>query len=547
LQDWFPTQFVHIDIRETIRSRIVMHLRLDRRAARVLSTAAAVALAAAATAPAVTWEPLHLDEAIMLHFSRLSFGSIVKDVFIDRGGAPAQFFVEHVTLSWPGGAAGLRVPSLLFFLLALPVAAAVARSLLDERAALLLPFLLALAPLADELATFARMYALFLLTVLGATWLGIRAAERRDARAWAAAGAAAGLLVYVHPIAPLYAPLALLTGLALRPSWRPGVRELRPALVAGVAVAVPYAYAVGVLRSRYHVGEASRLSTTAGRSVPVESLYALTPGGTGGLLVFAALALTGLVWLARRRRPVAVALAAWLVVPVGFFWLVPAQTRFFGRYLIPSLPAFLLLVLAGCFALASLLPRATFAAAATLVLALVALEGHDAVDRLRTLERLHLPALASAVRNTDVLFSSTGSPRADRPPELLDEYIALEASPADRVEELPAIDPRYERGLVQKGRAHVEAFLHANTAEARGLWIFGGRSSRIDALLRRLSPTFERRRISATIAIVRSLAPAPPAALVRQALRVRTAWGLQTPADRWPRVIASVDRASSAR
>ncbi len=157
----------------------------------------------------------------MLDFSRRSLGAIVRDVFVDRGGAPAQFLVEHVTLSWPGGVEGLRLPSLFFFLLSLPVAAAVGRRLLGETAGLLLPPLLALAPLAVELATFGRMYALFLLCVLGATWLGIRAAASGSPRAWAVAGAAAGLLVYVHPIAPLYAPLALLTGLAVRPQpWR---------------------------------------------------------------------------------------------------------------------------------------------------------------------------------------------------------------------------------------------------------------------------------------------------------------------------------------
>jgi hypothetical protein len=524
---------------------VVQTLR-HRRVPRIIAVAGAAVLAAAVTMPAVTWEPLHFDEAIMLQFSRYSLPSIVKDVFIDRGGAPAQFFVEHVTLAWPGGIAGLRAPSLLFFLLSLPVAATVARRLLGEGAALSLPVLLALAPLAVGLATYARMYALFLLAVLCTTWLGQRAAELGDRRSWVIAGTAAGLLVYVHPIAPLYAPLALLTGLASRPSWRPSLRELRPALVAAVVVASPYAYALAVLRSRYQVGEAPRLRTTAGRSVPLESLHALAAGGSAGVWLFAAVALTGLVWLARTRLPVAIVLAAWLVVPIGFFTLVPAQTRFFARYLIPSLPAFLLLVLAGCFALGRVV-QAPVAVAALLLLALVAIEGRDDVNRLRTLHRLDLPALAAAAQRSDVLFSSTGSPRSDRPPELLDDYVALRSPPAVRVEELPAIDPRFETGLVQKGRARVVAFLRSNPAPARGLWIFRGRPQRVDALLRRLAGEFETRRISPELALVRSREPTSAIALVRQALIVRTAWGLQTPADRWPRVIASVDRAALRR
>ena len=513
------------------------------RTRRTTAIGLAMVLASAAAALAVGWEPLHLDEAVMLQFSRGSLPGIVRDVFIDRGGAPAQFFVEHATLAWPGGLAGLRGPSLVFFLLSLPVAAAVAGRLLDERSALLLPLLLALSPLAVELATFARMYALFLLCVLGATWLGLRAAERGDARAWCAAGAASGLLVYVHPIAPLYAPLALLTGLSARPSWRPGFQELRPAILAGALVACPYVYALAVLRSRYHVGESPPLRTTAGRPVVLESLYALTPGGTAGLVLFTGLAAAGLVSIARSRPPVAVALAAWTVVPVVFFSVVPAQTRFFGRYLLPALPEFLLLVMAGCFAVVRL-AHIPLVVGVALALALVAVEGRDDLDRLRNLHRLGLPALVAAVHPGNVLFSSTGSPRSDRPPELLDDYIALRTSSIIRVEELPAIDPRYENGLVAKGRKQVVAFLQADPGPARGAWVFRGRPRRVDAALRRLAPEFATKRISPEVALVRSRRPASATELVRQSLAVRIAWGLATPADRWPRVLASVDRAA---
>ena len=345
----------------------------------------------------------------------------------------------------------------------------------------------------------------------------------------------------MHPIAPLYAPLALLTGLAARPSWRTSFHELRPAILAGALVASPYVYALAVLRSRYHVGEAPRLRTTAGRPVVLESLHALTPGGTAGVIVFSGLAVGGFVTIARSRLPVAVALAAWVVVPVVFFTVVPAQTRFFGRYLLPALPEFLLLVLAACFA-AVRLAGAPLVLAAAVAFALVAVEGRDDFDRMRELHRLRLPALAAAVHHSDVLFSSTGSPRSDRPPELLDDYVALRTSPAFRVEELPAIDPRYESGLIAKGRRQVVAFLRADPAPARGVWIFRGRPRRIDAALRRLTPAFSADRISREVALVRSHRLVPAAELVRQSLIVRIAWGLGTPADRWPRVIASVDR-----
>src|ERR1041385_1196254 len=74
-------------------------------------TTSAMALAAAAALPAVWWEPLHLDERVMLEYAPHSPPRIVREIFVDRGGAPLQYLVEHVTLSWPAGLAGLRLPS----------------------------------------------------------------------------------------------------------------------------------------------------------------------------------------------------------------------------------------------------------------------------------------------------------------------------------------------------------------------------------------------------------------------------------------------------
>lgn len=92
--------------------------------ARVLA-ALAVALSggAALALPAVWWEPLHLDEAITIDDAERSYASIVTDVLHDRG-APAHFFVEHLTLRVPAGIEGLRLPSVVFFLVSLVLACA---------------------------------------------------------------------------------------------------------------------------------------------------------------------------------------------------------------------------------------------------------------------------------------------------------------------------------------------------------------------------------------------------------------------------------------
>jgi hypothetical protein len=513
-----------------------LNARLLAALALALSGGAALAL------PAVWWEPLHLDEAIAISYARRPFASIVRDVFVDRGGAPVHFFVEHVTLSVPGGIEGLRLPSVVFFLLSLVLAAAFARQLAGEEAALLTPLLLAVAPLGLALATFARMYALFVAAVLGATLLALVAARSGKRGDWIVAGAIIGALVYIHPIAPLYCVLAAATGLIVaerRP--RALLREAWPGAAVAVTVAAPYAYALAVLRSRYDVGlESSRLHTTAGRSVPEEALQALTPGGTLGAVALLALALVGLASLAHSRPRVALALALWLAAPVLFFTLVPASTRFFGRYLAPAEPAFYVLIAAGCL----LIARRRLVVAAALTASVVALSVSERIDRLGTIHDLGLRGLVSGVDDETVLFSSTGTPVSDRPPELLDDYVDLEEPASRRVEELPGIDLRYEPNLEERGRANLAAFV-AGGKEGRGLWIFRGPERRVSRAIRRLADDRQlaHERLSATLLVVRSRTPAAPPALIEQGIRARTAWTLASPADRWTTLLLAIDRA----
>ena len=231
--------------------------------------------------PALWWEPLHLDEAITIAYADRSYGSIVRDVFIERGGAPVHFFVEHVTLAAPGGIEGLRLPSLVFFLLSLVLASWLARRAggRGSRAARTGP---ARGGAARHLARHLR-----------ADVLPVR---RRGARndAPCAPRRSHGRAPRLDPgrsgrrRARLRAPDRSSLQRARR-RHRSARRRTQPACAparsvarrrVAVAVAAPYAYALAVLRSRYDVGfESGRLRTTAGRSVPEEALYALTPGG----------------------------------------------------------------------------------------------------------------------------------------------------------------------------------------------------------------------------------------------------------------------------
>jgi hypothetical protein len=466
-----------------------------------LTLAAAGGLAVAAALPAVWWEPLHVDEAVTLTLAPLGFGEIVDTVFVDKGGAPVHFFVEHALLEWPGGLEGLRLPSLVFFLLALPGVALVGRELVGEWEAALATALLALAPLGVSLATFGRMYTLFLAGVLLATWGALLAAASDRWTAWALAGAAAGLLVYVHPVAPPYIALVLATGVLLARAPLPDLAA-RAGIAAGAAVVAGLPYylvALDRLRDRYGVHlDRPRLETTAGRSVPEESIHALTPGGTAGAILIGLLALAGVAWLALRRPRAGAALGLWIAIPIAFFWLVPAgDTRFFDRYLIPALPFFLLAVATGCFLPWRLAPRAAPAAAA-IALAVLGWQAYEDVDRLRDLRALRLPALVDAVEpyeDNGVLFPSTGRGPPGRPPTLLDTYVRLE---------LPSLYP--------DRRARV------------GLWIFRAPAARLDRLIPTVPPDVDAERVSRNLALLRSDTSTSGEALRRQDALVLDAW-----------------------
>ncbi len=512
----------------------------------------AVLLAVAAALPAVWWEPLHVDEAVTLEFASESVPAIFQDVFVERGGAPFHFLLEHLSLQWPGGLAGLRLPSVLFFLAAVVLSAPVARELIGGQAALLLPPLLALAPLGVRLSTFARMYTLFLAGVLLSVWLLLRAARGLERMDWIIAGVVTGGLVYVHPIAPLYISVALVTAyLHSNDSLQRFVRNARPGLASGALVAAPYAYALAVLRARYDVGSASRplFESASGRTVPEEILLALGSGAWVGTGFLVALATVGLVTELKRSRRTGVALALWILVPLVFFSVVPSDTAFFPRYLLPALPFFLLLVVLGCLTVGRFVRRPLLVASA-LVLAILVWEAIGTASRLERLRDLRLARASDAIAEIEdpVLFSSTGRAVAGRPGELLDAYLALEQPDAERVEELPAADPGYTTDIEALGVAAVKEFLGEPHDRQRGVWIFTGPPRRLDQAARRFErrPELEVRRISRDILLVRSRTALDSRSLLEQALVVRSAWLGVDGRDRWSQILMRIDREALA-
>ena len=501
------------------------------------------------TLPMVRAEPLHIDESNILEFAPRPLTALGHDIFVERGGAPLQFFVAHFTLQWPGGIEGLRAPSLLFVVLAVVLSGVWGARLVGSGESVALAFLLASAPLVIELATFGRMYGMFLFAVLAASLLSLVAGARERLRDWVLAGAAAGALVYVHPIAPMYMPFAIGTGIACsRAPLRSFVPGIRAALLAAAVVAAPYVWALAVLTRRYDVGAGGTLGSNGDRPVAYESLLGLTPGHGTVAVVTLLLAVAGIVSVGRDNPRMAFLLGTWVVVPIVFFSVVSANTRFFVRYVVPTLPPALLLVAAGAFAIGRWVGRPALIGA-VLTLSLVGigvLEDGREVEKTRALEIGRLLPMASIPQA--LLFSSTGSPISDRPPEHLDTYVALRRPEIDRLDELPSLDPRFDPYLGRHGRAAVVGYLGSARGASRGVWIFRGSERRVAHAERALAeiPGVESVRISKTLLVVRSSAPLRPRRLVGQSVEVRRAWSIRSPSDRLTEALIDIDRTALA-
>lgn len=493
---------------------------------------------------AVLRAPLNVDEELTLRIAHEAFGSIFGTVR-GRGGGPFHFWLEHLTSDWPGGLTGLRVPSIVFALAALPALALIAEELAGRAEAAVAVLLFASAPLAISYSSFGRPHTMLLAWILWGTLLSLYAARRDEARLWLAGGALLGSSVFVHPTAPLYALTGFGTGLiyARRPlrAW--------PGAVALGTTLIPYYLATAhTLSSRYGVGSGGSVSgrTFSGNPVWKDAVFFVAPGGGVVNRYTIAAALGVLVLLGHRRVRAAAVLALTVAAPVVFFSVVPTNglsALFFDRYMLPALPSFLILVAIGCAAVSRLAWRAEPVVLVVVAGAFMWVGLHIVLARQTQLARLGLGELTSAVRaqSTDaVLFGSTGFTvpggylgnfTFGRPPNLADRYLSL------RLPALPFVN--------DDACAAVADFLADETRPRHGLWVFWAvRPEDHDMAV----PAF--RRVTGVqvsepyrhFIVLRSTRALAPRRLVELGLELRRAWFRAVPFNRRVNLLITADR-----
>jgi hypothetical protein len=439
------------------------------------ATAAAVLMAVLLARHAIFLAPLNVDEELTLRLGEFSFRHIFHIVSTQRGGGPLHFWLEHFLVGWWPSLQALRVPSLVFFCLALPAVALVARELIGAEAAAGVVLLTAASPIPESYATFGRPHTMLFAWLMWGTVLVLRAARTGGRGWWIAGGAVLGTSVFVHPTAPLYALVAYAAAVLYVPrAWRTVVREAWPGAVALAIGFLPYYVAtLHVLGDRYGITAGAPTGRTfSGNPVWEDALHYVAPG-QHDLNYFSVLAILGLLVLAWKRPRVAVFAVVTVATTVLFFTYVPASgtsALFFDRYMIPVTPAFLVLVLAGCATIARWAGRWRLVVLGILVAGLLAVEIRIDVPRQDALRALELGTVTHAVSAADrdaVLFGTTGSTNSGtfagaftfgRPATILDRYLSL------RIHGLRVVD--------DDACARLAPFLVGPQFAAHGLWVF---------------------------------------------------------------------------
>ncbi len=288
---------------------------------------------------------------------------------------PLSFIVVRAFLTLSDSVFALRLPSVIFATLTIPVTYCLGRALFGARVGQLAAFLLAIAPLHVRYAQEARMYSMLAFFSTLSLYLFWRAIRTRAGGWWALFVGATALNLYTHQFAFLGLGVTILFGLWLiidaraRPQF-----PFRPwhffAALAGILLSyLPMAsfFFEGLTSEEGLGGSAPPAYGELSWSLAsISSAFRLFGGANDvGLTLYAGLSVLALVMLATPQRPVSqggaplpqrergrhirssralILLTLWIVLPLVVVLTIPTGHGVRIRYLLFLLPAYLLLV-----------------------------------------------------------------------------------------------------------------------------------------------------------------------------------------------------------
>jgi 4-amino-4-deoxy-L-arabinose transferase-like glycosyltransferase len=305
-----------------------------------------------------TWPP-HEDETLALFLGRESLGDVLRTVVTERGGAPLHFALAWVVEHLGGGLTALRVVSLAFAVVSVPLIALLGRRLAGPTVGVAAALLASATWVFLFHGIFARMYSVFLFTSLLSFLALLSALDHGGRRRFVLWGLALLAMLATHP----YALLVVASQLIYVLLRRERVRETLVMFAVVAVTATPFWWADLVLRDRFDVGIGGGGERLGSPAAVLGYLWRVAGDFSVGhgpwLVPVLLLALAGLALLERGRLLAACVLAvpaiAFAVATLG------SATSPESRHLIYALPFFSLLLAVPLVRLPRLLAIVAFA------------------------------------------------------------------------------------------------------------------------------------------------------------------------------------------
>jgi mannosyltransferase len=303
----------------------------------------------------LTNQSLWRDEVDALRFATAPWAELLRTFSLPGWNGPLYFALLRGWIALSGHTElAMRYSSLMWGVLAIPLAHVLARRLASPHVALGCAGLFALSPYFIWYSQEVKMYTLVLALATLAIY-ALRRALHGSAAWWIAVVASTSIAIYCHILAALLIPvemiLTLIWGLGSR-----GAAWWKGALASFACLTLPY-----VPLLRWQIPLALTPAQTGFTYYPLDRmLLVMLTGfsiGVGGRLPEMALWPSGLLLVAAVVAGVArvrdrVALLVWLLAPPLAIWLVSLNRPIFtDRYLIWVGPAFYLLLAIGAAAL----------------------------------------------------------------------------------------------------------------------------------------------------------------------------------------------------
>jgi hypothetical protein len=426
-------------------------------------------LAAFLLAQGLRWPP-HEDETLVFFISRQPLGDLFSTVFEERGGAPLHFLIAHVVAGW-AGLRGLRLVSVVFAVASVPVIAALVARLTDRRTALIAAAIAAASWMVVYHGIYARMYALFLFTSALSFLLLLRARQRPGPWPWIGWGLATLAAIATQPYGAFVLGSSALFVLAARRWERVPVRPPLVAIAGLTVLALPLWLVYRVLADRFDVAVTGSSGSKLGSPVDVLAYLVrvagdFSVGWTATVAIVLAVALVGLLALARARPPAAVLAAVVFLLPTVAFLVTRSGSSLSleSRHLIFALPFFAMAVAAGLLRLAalarSLAPAVLAGGLAALLVGEVAWGWHRTP---------WLYAGEPAARKDARVRAAAWLAATSRPDDLLFGYEPLYLDAWEDGAPFGALFvPRADPGLA------LDTLAEAHKPLGRGVWVFDG-------------------------------------------------------------------------